>query len=644
MARPAITSGMERFARDRRGAVAVVAALMLPVLIGMVALVGEYGEALLQSSQNQRVADLSAFAGALAYTSSQSTDKMDAAARQVAALNGVAAGDVAVSLVVSPASSERQAVYVRISTRKSLLLAPVLGVDPAMSISAASYAQFGGGIAPCIIALDPSGSGIQLSGGTSVEAKDCSVASDAAVTVPCGTTLEAKQVSYNSPNVPSAPCAGIKGPNGAAANIVRAQTSDPFADSAEIAALSQHTASLRSSGSPGTPSVARGGDIDFAWNQNKTRNQAQADGCTASFASPTWTLTCSGAGPFNFGSITVGGGIKVDFNSTGASNATYNFSGSISNGGSDLAFGSGTFNITQGLSTGGGTVTSFGAGTFWIGKGSCGFSVCNTSTLTFGGPSSFILSAGFSNSGGGNLTFGSGTTNSFQIGKSKTGYAISTGGGSKTVLADAAGATNLFNLIGNVANSGGSCLTLGAASEHDIDGSISAAGGLVLGAGVYSITGYLALGEAGGGSVHCGGRSVGMSGTDVTLVIGGDTLPSGYACRNTALCIAAGYSDVTLVAPDTGDNAGIAVIGPGGNAHGATLSQGASDVQISGLFYFPNGPVSLSGGAGIGGGGGSDGCLQIVGTQINLSGGATAASECVTTGASSGGSSVALVQ
>ena len=44
----------------------------------------------------------------------------------------------------------------------------------------------------------------------------------------------------------------------------------------------------------------------------------------------------------------------------------------------------------------------------------------------------------------------------------------------------------------------------------------------------------------------------------------------------------------------------------------------------------PNGAVSLSGGAGVGNGAGQ--CLQLVGSQVTLSGGSTLASACTGVG------------
>ena len=57
----------------RRGAVSLLAALALPCLIGTAGLVVEYGHGVLEKVENQRVADLSAYAGAVAYNAATPT-------------------------------------------------------------------------------------------------------------------------------------------------------------------------------------------------------------------------------------------------------------------------------------------------------------------------------------------------------------------------------------------------------------------------------------------------------------------------------------------------------------------------------------------------------------------------------------------
>jgi hypothetical protein len=315
-----------------------------------------------------------------------------------------------------------------------------------------------------------------------------------------------------------------------------------------------------------------------------------------------------------------------------------------------MLFGPGTYNINQGVITSGGSVTTFGAGLFTIGanpgrcNGSAGYSICNGGAqLTFGGPSVFVTQGGVYNGGGGKLSLGAGSNNSFDLGAAKDGNAFAAASGSTTVFADATGAGGLFELAGNldVASGGGSCLTLPAAAQHDIDGDFATAGGTLLGAGVYTVNGYIGLGVNGGGDVTCGGVDLGMSGTGVTLVTSGAEVINGGACDGMSFCIAAGFNSVTLTAPSSGATANLVVVGPtnGGRA-GASFAEGASNTSLAGALYFPTGPISLSGGASVGNGSGQ--CLEFIGAQITLSGGTVLASSCFSGGGSSRG--VVLVQ
>jgi len=333
-----------------------------------------------------------------------------------------------------------------------------------------------------------------------------------------------------------------------------------------------------------------------------------------------------------------------------------------------MNFGPGTYNIAQGVQTGGGTTTTFGAGTFNIGPSptancSAGnYSICNTgSSLSFGATgssSSFVLSNGIYNGGGETLTMGSGSSNSYNIGKNSAGNAMYLGGGSTTTLADASKGGGIFQVVGmlNVASGGGSCLTLPAASAHDINGNFSTAGGTTLGAGVYSVNGYVALGANGGGDVTCGGSTVGMNGNGVTFVISASSTLTSGTCAGTAFCLASGYGHVTLVAPSSGTTEDLIVIGPttSTNTAGATFAEGATATSLSGVFYAPYGPFSLSGGASVGNG--TSQCLEVIASQVTLTGGTTLASTCTGLGGSgtgtgsggtvtaSGGSNIVLVQ
>jgi Flp pilus assembly protein TadG len=629
--------------RRCEASVSILTALVLPVLIGMLALAAEFGHALVMKAENQRAADLAAFAGALAYNTSASEAVMDAAIAKVAGMNGLTPGDVSGDLVDSPSGNGNQAVRVTVSTRAPLVLAQILGTATQIPVNALSFAELKAEAVGCIVALAPSGSGVTLTGGTQVQATGCAVASNNSVSVPCGTTIQTLAVSYNSASPPSQPCNGITAPAGKTLKLMKKAAVDPLAGNSAITTLSARMPTVAALGSPAAPSVPSGPDLDFAWGSNFT-----AAGCTATRSGSTWTFTCPGTGPYNFGRLTTGGGITVNFNTGGSAAAVYNFSGSINVTGTAATFGPGTYNVAQGISTGGGTTVSFGAGTFNLGAAtsSCsassasGYSICHTgTTLTFGGPSSFVLRGGIAASGGATLYLGAGTTNSFRIGKGADGDSLHTSGGSKTFFRDAT--AGLFEAAGDFdVSGGGSCLTVSAAPQHDINGSINAAGGIRFGAGIYTVNGYVAFGANGGGDVTCDGVLTGVYAADVTFVISGAATVSGGTCAGRALCVGAGYGHVTITAPTSGPNAKVAVVGPTANNAGAIFAEGASGTSISGAFYFPRGPINLSGAASVGSGPGQ--CLEMVGSQVTLAGGSAVASSCL--GAANTTSSVVLVQ
>jgi hypothetical protein len=387
-----------------------------------------------------------------------------------------------------------------------------------------------------------------------------------------------------------------------------------------------------------SPSTSGGGSptsLAFSSSSNTTITTAlAAQGCVGNYTS-FWTVTCPAGQTVNFGTISVTGATTVNFNVSGSSTNTYNFT-QVATGAGTLNFGPGTYNIIQGiLTTNGSAVTTFGAGIFNIGtpptsttcNSSTKYSICNAApTMTFAGPSTFVLSGGIYSKGSSTTTLGSsGTTNSFNIGKATDGNSLYMGGGAIVWFGDATGSGDIFQMAGNMNDpSGGSCLKLGAATNHDINGYFLTAGGNVLGSGVYTVTNYISLGGSNGGNVTCWGTSTGMSASGVTLVVGGNSLDS----SGHAFYVGAGYSDVTLTAPTSGSTSGLAVIGPTSstNTGTAVFNEGSSNTSISGAFYFPYGAISQSGSSHIGDG--TAQCLELIGSQVTLSGGAALASSC----------------
>lgn len=621
--------------RNRRAGVTVLAATLFPVLIGMAGLATAYGDALLTKLKAQRVADAAAYAGAVAYGELGTSAAITSAANRVATANGIPTTDISASLVSSPRGDGYSAVAATVTIGVNVGLTQLISKKTSLSVSSSSYVELqvnSNGI-PCIIALASGGTGVTLSGAAKITANACAVSSNSsttpAITAPSSSATVTTPVVSTPVALTSTQKKYILPPTGTTSvTYVVKSVSDPLASNTAVTTATSHLSSVGALGNPAmTAPPSSIYSVTFASSQSGTL----PPGCAVAPSGSTWIVTCTGAGPFNFNTVSVSGSTSAVFNNS--TTATYNFSGAISNSGAALTFnGAGTYNIGGGLYTGGGTTTAFnGAGTYNIGKytsSGCSdnVSICHTgTTLTFAGPSTFVLTNGLYDKGGSTMTMGSGSTqNSYQLGASTGGWAINMGGGASLTMNDATGTGDLFQAAGNITNGGGSCMTLPAATAHDINGYFTVAGGTTLGAGVYTIYGYAAIGAINGGTVTCGGTTIGLSASGVTLVIGGN---STVTCNSiaTAFCVAGGYSNVVLTAPTSGSTVNLAVIGPtiSTNTAGAVLTAGASGANIAGAFYVPYGPFIMSGAASIGGS-----CFELIAKQVTMTQGSAAGSTC----------------
>lgn len=647
------------FARCSKGNIVITTALALPVMIGMIALSVEYGGGLMKRVENQRVADLAAFAGATAYGAKSTEAAMLNAAHNVARLNGLDPAAMTVTLVNSPRSATTKAVDVDIATRQNLYLARVLGDFQQLQVKAGAVAEVGATPtqAGCLYALSSTETGITMSGGTELKASDCTVASNNSITVPCGTKITTAGAIYNGA-APSIGCNNLVDKSGAAAKLTKQSVTDPLAGHSGIATAVARLATVRNMVAPSAPAVPSKSQISFGYGLGETPARALEAGCTAATIgeqwSGKWRVTCPRSDKpnlkvYDFGMFDVGGGVSVEV--VGPVDATYNFSGLVQvGGGSTLTMGSGTFNMAKGLKNG--NIATFGAGTFRIGRadsdcnGAGTTSVCNGGggTLTFGGPSTFEFQAGLVNGGGASMSLGAGTLNSYRIGPNSKGAATVLDGGAGVTMADATGNSSVFEIVGDLQTGGGSCFKIPAAKHHDIKGALKAAGGSLFGSGAYTVTDHFAFGAGGGGSVACNGVQVAATGADVNFILGGDKVSNQGSCNDFVFCVGAGYSGLSLAAPKTGSLGKVLVVGPqlSTNRKGATFAEGGSAGVLAGAFYFPYGPITMSGGASAGGA--SNYCLQLIGSRITLSGGASTVSECIAAGGGSAAKKVVLVQ
>lgn len=697
----------QAFLRSRTASVATVFALVLPILLGFAALVAEFGSVLVTEARNQRVADLASYAGALAYNS-VSTGKDAAAlaaAQRIATLNGLSSSAISVGTALSIKTAGATSVRATVQTPYTLLIARVLRSNTSVPVSTEAYTEVSGGASSCILALSGGGSGVTLSGGTSITAPTCAVNSNNKVYVPNGPTITASAVSYGTTLFDPG--------NGITADTkVQATTTDPLAGNAGVSTLaSRVTGTVAAITRPTIPtlgSVSNAGAVILKRTDNggvlnpaiaSGTSMNLANGCTATLRAQygnDWTINCPAGGTYNFGEInnsnygtwtlfpnsTAG----TTYNISGAVNVgstvswgpgtykfgnnvqlagtntfsagTYSFTSAVSIGGT-ATFGSGTYNFAQGLNTTGGSNVTFGSGTFYMGQGTVNcysykFSLCHLGTsLTFYGPSTFVFTHGLSVPAGYTLRMGYDasnaklTGNSYKFGSStasSSADAIYTGGGGTTLMADATDSGKVFELFGNFnAGGGSSCTVIPAAAQHDINGNFRAGGAVKLGAGVYSVNGYVGFGVNGGGGGSCDGETVSIKGIDVNFVISGAaTIPnSGNSCDGKVFCSVAGYSNVVLKAPTSGAYKDLLVIGPQSSTvtAGGFFGEGSNHGVLNGVMYFPYGPLNMNGGASVADQAG--GCFQLIATQITIDGGATMASACI---GGSGSQSAKLVR
>jgi Flp pilus assembly protein TadG len=658
---------------DRRGAISILGAVVIVAVVGFAALALEYGNALLQQVEDQRIADLAAYSGALVYNATSSSSSANSAAQQMASLNGVSSSSASASVGSSPTGDGNQAVNVTVSTNAPLALARVLTTNTTVPMSAAASAEINVNAPGCVIALSGTGSGISLSGTGSITANNCQVESNSSICANSGANpsdvITTKYLSYDSGPNPTTSSCTISPPSGTSSvHVSKASASDPLAGNSEVSSATSRISTVASISSPSGPSVSTGTNYTFG----SGAVSGLPGTCHDSYASSTHTVTCSGTGPFNFGSVVVGGCCSVIVNNS-SSGATYNFSGVIDSGtGSGLTFNGGsnaTYNMAGGLYGHGSAPINFSAGTFNIGtysscSGGGGYSICQagSSHMTFTGPSTFTLAGGIYQDASGMppsaaLSLGYGdSSNSFNIGKSTTSpaYSLNEANGA-TLFGDATGSGDLFQMAGSITTSGGTCVALPAttspgSNEHDINGNLSGAGGVVLGAGIYTVNGYINFGGGGGDVSNCptSGTTTGLTGLGVTLVVSGtSTVAScGSSSVASAFCLGSGFNTVKLTAPSSGSNAGLAVIGPQSSSYtgAAAFANGASNTQVSGAFYFPHGQIYMSGAATLHDTVDSGACLELIGTQVTSSAGSALGSTCTGLGSGSSGTTIGLVR
>lgn len=354
----ALGTRARRFWRDTEAAVGVIGAVTLPALIGVAALSLEYGNGLLVRVETQRVADIATYSAAVAYTRAggdrqQKRLAAEQAANSIAALNGVST-----ERIILIFNEDDTIVRANLRSEQRLILARVIDGASELDVVVSAVARIGEADgAACVVALDPGGSGIVMSGSADITALDCGVASNAGISMNqgCSTEIITDVAFYQVlPN----PAKCIRTADGAPADLVQKETGDPLADDPALAAARAAIADTEALNfSPSGENIRI-----FSWENPQTRDMAQAAGCEATYSGNIWHISCPGP-TVSLGRIDVEGSGKAEF-SVSSSSPVFEI-GKIEMGGStSLTFPPATFRIGTGsgdaINTGGSSNLNLG--------------------------------------------------------------------------------------------------------------------------------------------------------------------------------------------------------------------------------------------------------------------------------------------
>ena len=226
---------------DRRGVVALVTALLLPVLLGAIGLGVEASAWTYQTVQLQRAADLAALAAAKLLSNGSTTFVAATAALNVAELNGVSAATrtwnsgsntlsdshATAQLVSGIRSSSDQAFKVTVHRSITpMLVAPFLSTSR-LTLSATSWAELVQVAAntpqPCVFGLAKESSpgtvlGVSLSGGSGLNTGGCAVRANADVQV-VGSGTSTTAAIYSGGTISVGGGSRVQASGGASANL-----------------------------------------------------------------------------------------------------------------------------------------------------------------------------------------------------------------------------------------------------------------------------------------------------------------------------------------------------------------------------------------------------------------------------------------
>ena len=170
------------FVRDTCGAVAIIAAIVFPIVLGGIGLGVETSYWYMTQRRLQHVADVAAHAAAARLRAADTYDRILTAATHIATSSGFQAGQGTLTLNIPPTSGPSagaaNTVEVVLTENWSRWFSAIFDPDP-VTLSARTVTALETGATGCVLALSPTANGaITIAGSTSVALHNCDVASN----------------------------------------------------------------------------------------------------------------------------------------------------------------------------------------------------------------------------------------------------------------------------------------------------------------------------------------------------------------------------------------------------------------------------------------------------------------------------------
>ncbi|MBQ2262934.1 MAG: pilus assembly protein [Loktanella sp.] len=174
---------LRRFGRDCSGGVAIMAALLMPVLTLGIGLGAETGYYYMTQRNLQNAADLAAHAGAVRLRAGDDDAAIHAAALHVAIVTGFSPGQgsfqVNVPPVSGPNTGNTASVEVILSKNQNRFFSGIIDIQPVLIGARAVASVFSSGSSACVLALSRTAArAVTISGSTDVSLEGCDVASN----------------------------------------------------------------------------------------------------------------------------------------------------------------------------------------------------------------------------------------------------------------------------------------------------------------------------------------------------------------------------------------------------------------------------------------------------------------------------------